>query len=215
MDQYTLTLEPRTLTGKQVKRLRAAGYVPVAICGRGITPQNYVVDARTFGRIYQQVGRNTLIELQTPTGTRQAFVREVQRHPVSNVWLHADFRVVDLNVAMTADVPIVVVGENPLVARGDGIAYLTLHTLHLRALPADLPHNVEADISGLTDFTSVLHVGDLKLGDKVEVLTPAEEPVVTISPSTTAADEEAITEQEEMGEPELVGRRPEETVDEA
>jgi large subunit ribosomal protein L25 len=215
MDQYTLTLEPRTLTGKQVKRLRAAGYVPAAICGRGITPQNYVVDAKTFGRIYQQVGRTTLIELQTPTGTSQAFVREVQRHPVSNVWLHVDFRVVDLKVAMTADVPIVVVGENPLTARGDGVANLTLHTLHIRALPGDLPHNVEADISGLTDFTSVLHVGDLKLGDKVEVLTSAEEPVVTISPSTTAADEEAITEQEEMCEPELVGRRPEETVDEA
>jgi hypothetical protein len=58
-------------------------------------------------------------------------------------------------------------------------------------------------------------VGDLKLGDKVEVLTPAEEPVATISPSTTAADEEAITEQEELGEPELVGRRPEETEEEA
>ncbi len=215
MDQQTLTLEPRSITGKQVKHLRAAGYVPAAVCGRGVTPENYVVDARTFGKVYQQAGRNALIELQTPTGTRQAFIREIQRHPISNVWLHVDFRVVDLRVPMTADIPLMLVGENPIVARGEGIANLTLHTLHLRALPADLPHNVEVDISRLTDFGTVLHVSDLNLGDNVEVLTSAEEPIVSLTPSTTAADEEAITEQEEMGEPELVGKEPEETVDEA
>lgn len=215
MDQQRLSLEPRSITGKQVKHLRTAGYVPAAVCGRGITPENYVVDAKTFGKVYQQVGRNALIELQTPTGAKQAFIRQVQRHPISNVWLHVDFRVVDLRVAMTADVPIVLVGENPIVARGEGIANLTMHALHLRALPADLPHNVEVDISRLADFNSVLHVSDLSLGENVEVLTAPDEPIASLTPSTTAAEEEAITEQEEMGEPELVGQEPEENEDEA
>ncbi len=203
MDKQTLTLESRSVTGKKVKHLRAAGLVPASICGRGVTPENYVVDARTFGKVYQAVGRNTLIELQTPTGPRQAFVRQVQRHPISNVWLHVDFRVVDLNTPMTADVPIVLVGENPLVERGVGIANLILSTLHVRALPGDLPPNVEIDISGLADFNTVLHVSDLQLGDNVEVLTAEDEPVATLNPSTTAADDEAITEQEQLGEPEL------------
>ncbi len=205
MEQISLTLEPRTVTGKKVKHLRSAGLVPASVCGRGITPENYVVDAKTFGRIYQRAGRNALIELRTPTGAKQAFVREIQRHPISGVWLHVDFRIVDLRVAMTADVPIVIVGANELVDRGQAIANLIIPTLHVRALPADLPHNIEVDISGVTDFNTVLHVSDLQLGDKVEVLTAAEEAVVTINPSTTAADEEHITEQEEMGEPELAG----------
>lgn len=203
MDQLTLTLQPRAITGKKVKNLRKQGLVPASICGRGVTPINYVVDARTFNKVYQQAGRSSLIALQTPEGTRQAFVREVQRHPVSAQWLHVDFRVVDMRTAMTADVPIVLAGTNPMVERGEAIPTLILHTLHVRALPGDLPHNVEVDISGIEDFNTVLHVSDLRLPTSVEVLSAAEEPVATLSASTMAAEDEAITEQEQLGEPEL------------
>jgi large subunit ribosomal protein L25 len=144
-----------------------------------------------------------LIELQTPTGTLSAFIREIQRHPITTQWIHVDFRVVDLRTPMVADIPVFATGTNELVERGEAIANVILSTLHVRALPADLPQNIEVDISGITDFNTVLHVSDLNLGDKVEVLTSPEEALVTINPSTTAADEEEIVEQEEAGEPEL------------
>jgi large subunit ribosomal protein L25 len=168
-----------------------------------------------LSRVYQQVGRSALIELQTPDGSSQAFIREVQRHPISNVWLHADFRIVDLRTSMTADVPLVLTGDNPLVDRGEGLANLIMHNLHVRALPADLPHNVEVDIGRLVDFNTVLHVSDLDLGDNVEVLTPAEEPVASLTASRTAVEEEAITEQEELGEPELAGEEADEEPEES
>ncbi len=38
MDKQSLTLESRSVTGKKVKHLRAAGLVPASICGRGVTP---------------------------------------------------------------------------------------------------------------------------------------------------------------------------------
>ncbi len=203
MDKLTLTLEPRSVTGKKVKHLRANGQVPASICGRGVTPENFVTDAKTFGKVYQVAGCSALIELQTPSGPRQAFIRQIQRHPISNVWLHVDFRVVDMRVSMTADVPVVLVGENELVTRGEGITNQIMNMLHVRALPGDLPHNIEVDIGRLVDFNTVLHVSDLQVGDNVEVLTSPDEPVATISASTMAADDEAITEQEQLGEPEL------------
>lgn len=203
MDKLTLVLEPRSVTGKKVKHLRAAGMVPASICGRGVTPVNYVTDARIFGRVYQQAGRTALIELQTPTGTRSAFIREIQRHPITTQWIHVDFRVVDLRTPLVADIPVVATGVNTLVDSGQAIANVILSTLHVRALPTDLPQNIEVDISGIEDFNTVLHVSDLNLGDKVEVLTSPEEPMVTLTPSTTAAEEEEIVEQEQAGEPEL------------
>ena len=205
MDQLTLTLEPRTVTGKKVKRLRAEGLVPASICGRGVTPENYVADAKTFTRIYQTAGRTTLIELQTPTGARQAFIRQVQRHPISQQWLHVDFRVVDLRVAMTADVPLVLTGHNELVDRGQAIANLIQATLHVRGLPADLPHDIPVDIGALADFGQVLHVSDLQIPGNIEVLTAETEAVVSLTASTTAGDEAAITAEEQMGEPTLFG----------
>ncbi len=205
MDKLSLTLEPRAITGKKVKNLRKAGLVPASICGKGIQSESFQLDAKQFGLVYRRVGRSGLIDLQLPSGTQSAFVRQVQRHPVSQQFLHVDFRIVDLRVEIVADVPVVAVGENPLVERGDGVLTMPHATLHLKALPNDLPQAVEVDISRITDFTTVLHVRDLDLGDKVQVLTPEDEAVATISASRMAAEEEAITEQEQLGEPELAG----------
>ncbi|HEX6287789.1 MAG TPA: 50S ribosomal protein L25 [Herpetosiphonaceae bacterium] len=215
MDKLTLTLEPRSITGKKVKSLRKAGLVPASICGRGVPTETFQLDAKTFGLVYRTAGRTTLIDLQLPSGTRSAFVRQVQRHPVSREFLHVDFRVVDLRVEMAADVPVVAVGENPLVERGDGVLTTPMATLHVKALPADIPHIIEVDISRLVDFNTVLYVRDLDLGDKVQVLTSPDEMLATITPSRMEAEEEAITEQEEQGEPELAGEEAAETPEES
>ena len=205
MDKHSLSLEPRTVTGKNVKRLRREGLVPASICGKGIQSETFQLDAKTFDAVYRRVGRSALIDLQLPSGTQSAFVRQVQRHPVSQQYLHVDFRIVDLRIEMTADVPIVAVGENPLIERGDGILMLGHSTVHVKGLPADLPQQVEIDISRIKDFTTSLHVRDLELGDKVQVLSPEDDMVATISQSRMAAEEEAIAEEEQAGEPELAG----------
>lgn len=202
MDKLTLQLEPRTITGKKVKNLRKAGVLPASICGKGIANGNFQLDAKTFNQVYRRAGRTTLIELQTPQGTQSAFVRQTQIHPVSRQYIHVDFRVVDLRVAIAADVAVVAVGENPLVERGEGVLSIA-STLHVRALPADLPSTIEVDISTITDFDTTIHVSDLNLGDKVEVLTGADQPVATVSRSRMEADQEAIAEQIEQGDVEI------------
>lgn len=213
MDKLSLKLEPREVTGKQVKRLRKEGLVPASICGKGIASENFQLDAKTFGLVYRRVGRSGLIEIELPRGTQSAFVRQVQRHPVSGQFLHVDFRIVDLRTEITADVPVTSTGENALVERGDAVLTQVLQTLHVRALPSDLPQVVELDVSTLEDFHAALHVSDVKLGDKVQILTPAEEVVFSLTPSRMAVEEEEITEQEQEGEPALHGAEAEEAVE--
>jgi large subunit ribosomal protein L25 len=203
MDKLSLRLEPRTITGKKVKNLRKAGTIPASICGKGIQSESFQLDERTFTNVYRRVGRTALIDLQLPSGTSSAFVRQVQRHPVSQRVLHVDFRIVDLRIEMTADVPVATVGQNPIVERGAGVLSLGHTTLSVKGLPADLPQTIEVDISGIADFTSSLYVRDLNLGDNITILTPADDMLVTITASRMAVEEEAITEQEQMGEPEL------------
>lgn len=195
-----LTLEPRTVTGKKVKSLRKQGLIPASICGKGIENANFQLDRKTFTLLYRQAGRTTLIELQTPSGRQSAFVRQAQIHPVSREYIHVDFRVVDLRTEITADVPIVTVGENRLIERGDALISQSLPTLHVKALPGDLPHQVEVDVSKLEEVGTTIHVSDLSLGDKVEILTPAEQAVVTLSASRMAAEVEEIAAEVEAGE---------------
>ncbi len=193
MDKFELTLAPRTVIGKKVKHLRTQGLVPVAICGKGVTPENYVTDARIFTKVYQRAGKNGLIELQTPTGVLNAFIRQIQRHPLSNVWLHVDFHVVDMRTPITAAITVVAIGENKLTA--EGIVNINTPTIHVRALPGDMPQNIEVDISGITEYNTPLHVSDLRLGDKVEILAPPDEPVLSINLALVAAEDEEPTEE--------------------
>jgi large subunit ribosomal protein L25 len=194
MERPTLTLEPREISGKKVKNLRKQGLVPASICGKGVQSENFQLDAKEFGIVYRRVGRSGLIDINLPSGTRSALVRQVQQNPVNSQFLHVDFRVVDLRTEITADVPIVIVGENVLVERNQAALNQSLSTLHVKGLPTELPQAVEVDASTLEDFNTVIHVSDLKLPDGIEVLTPAEDAVVTLTPSTTAAEKEELQE---------------------
>lgn len=191
MDNLKLTLEPRSVTGKKVKNLRKQGVLPASICGKGIPNGNFQLDLKEFSAVYRQAGRTALIELQLPDGKQSAFVRQLQIHPVSRVPIHVDFHVVDLLVAMTADVPVVTVGENSHVQRGEAVISLALQALHVRGLPADLPQSVELDISDL-DVGTTLYVSDLSVGDNIEVLTPADQGVLSLTPSRMAAEAEEV-----------------------
>ncbi len=202
MARLSVQLEPRTITGKKVKQLRKQGLAPASICGKGVENQNVQLNVREFDAIYHQVGRTALVDLQLPNARRpqSAFVRQVQRHPVTRQLIHVDFRVVDLLVEMTADVPLQLTGENELVKREQGVAVLSLPTVSVRALPTALPQVIDVDISGLEDFHTTIHVSDLQVGEGVEILTPAEEAVATLSPSTTQEDEAHLQQEEQFGE---------------
>lgn len=203
MADYKLTLEPRTITGKKVKNLRKDGLVPASICGKGVQTETFQLDAKAFDQVYRRVGRSGLIDIELPSGTRSGFIRQVQRHPVKQTYIHVDFRIVDLRTELTADVPIVATGTNPLVERGEGVVSLMLPTLHVRALPTDLPQAVEVDISRIEDLTTTLYVRDLDLGDRVTVLSSADEAVATITASRLEAEAEEIAEAIETGDMEI------------
>ena len=54
--------------------------------------------------------------------------------------------------------------------------------IKIKAAIADLPETIIADISKI-NVSEALRVKDLELGDKVEVLTDKELPLVTVSPA--------------------------------
>ncbi len=204
----SLDLELRSVTGKEVKYLRTAGILPAVVYGKGVGPFSVQVDEKVFFNVYRKAGRSTLVELTIPGQPKQsAYIQDIQRHPVSRSITHADFRVVDLKVAITADIPIHISGTAEPVEKGDAVVNQALSQISVHGLPGDLPSYIDVDISPLDSTDKSILVSDLETGGKFEVLTDPEEVVVTLTETRMAKEleaEEAEAEEAAPSEPELI-----------
>lgn len=69
----------------------------------------------------------------------------------------------------------------------DGMLLHQVEALNVEALPGDLPHSIEVDISSLVDLDQALHVRDLKVAAALTVLDDPDEIVVKIQPPRVEA----------------------------
>ena len=117
MDALTVKLSARGVRGKKVKRLRRDGMVPVHLYGRETDSQALQVEAGVLRRLLPNAGRNVpvTVEVDGQDGDNVCFIREVQRHPVTEEVLHVDFMRVDVSRVVRVRVPVILEGEAPAV----------------------------------------------------------------------------------------------------
>lgn len=201
MDALTLTAIPRTVTGKKVKALRRDGVVPIHMFGRGIESQSLQAEARVLGVLLPQAGTNVpiTIDVDGADGDNVCFVRQVQRHPVSEALLHVDFQRVDITQKVTAEVPLLIEGASPAVLEMDGTLLQTLASISVEALPMSMPASFTVDISGLDDFDKTIRVASLETDDDVTILNDGDEMIATVVPPRVE-EEEVPVEEELEGE---------------
>ena len=190
----TLELEPRTVVGKKVRQLRRQGITPTHLYGMGIEPLNLQAESAAVQRIVVQAGGNIPVSV-TVKGHQKpyfAFIREVQRHPLTESILHVDFFQVTMTEVMQAEVPVYLVGEAPAVRMLSGVLFQALHSFRVECLPLDVPQYVELDIAQLDDFEKSLHISDISVGDKVTILNDPEEVIARVNAPRVAVEEGAI-----------------------
>ncbi|MBM3119204.1 MAG: hypothetical protein FJ006_06570, partial [Chloroflexi bacterium] len=96
-------------------------------------------------------------------------------------FLHVDFYHVKMTEKIKVDVPLVFVGEAPVLDKIKNASVLHLiDSLHIEALPDHLPHSLEVDLSSLEELDSAIHVKDIRLGDGITLLSDAEQMVVKV-----------------------------------
>ena len=216
MADYSLNVEERTLFGKKVNRLRRAGILPATMYGKGVGPFSVQLDAREFEQTFKRAGRTSLIDVTVPGQPQQSvFVHAVQRHPVRRDVIHVDFLAVDLAQDITVAVPLHFVGEPELAKRGEAVVNHLLNTLDIRTLPANVPANLEVDVSGLEGLDQNISASDITLPENVTLITSADTIVVSLTPSRIEQEAaEAVEATEAAAEPELVRETTEDTDEE-
>ncbi len=207
MEQIELKAEPRQISGKHVKQLRAEGYVPAVLYGSKITAVPIQIASKPLHKALAQASGNTFISLQV--GDKKpvlTLAREVQRDALRHHIIHADFYQVVMTEKITVEVPLVFVGDAPALKDG-GILVHGLDAIEVQCLPADVPPSIEVDLSPLTDFHSRVAVADLHLPPAVTLLSEPESLVAHLE-APRKAEEEVVEEAVAAAvEPELVTKR--------
>ena len=177
-----IELNPRELMGKKVGRLRRAGIVPVHLYGPGMEPRALQCNASQLIRVLATAGGATPIHItiQGEPGNHLAFAREIQWDPKRDDLLHVDLLAADVSRPVTAQVPIVLIGESAGARTVSGTVMHQLRTVDIQALPLEMPSEIELDISVMEEPDSVIRVSDLLIPENATLLSDVEELVVRI-----------------------------------
>ena len=177
-----IELDPRELMGKKVGRLRRAGIVPVHLYGPGMEPRALQCNASQLIRVLATAGGATPIHItiQGEPGNHLAFAREIQWDPKRDDLLHVDLLAADISRPVTAQVPIVLIGESAGARTVSGTVMHQLRTVDIQALPLEMPSEIELDISVMEEPDSVIRVSDLPIPENATLLSDVEDLVVRI-----------------------------------
>ncbi|KAB1160547.1 MULTISPECIES: 50S ribosomal protein L25/general stress protein Ctc [Tenacibaculum] len=190
MKSITINGSQRESVGKKAtKALRNAGKVPCVLYG-GDKPVHFSADAKMFTPlVYTPDVFTAAIELD---GTKySAVLQDIQFHPVTDNILHVDFYQLFEDKAVTMEIPVRLVGSSKGVMVGGALRH-NLRKLKVKALPANLPDFIEADITEL-EIGNKLYVTELK-SDKFEILHPDNTVVAQVRMSRNAAKAAAEAE---------------------
>ncbi len=181
MKQLKLNVSIRQGQGRGVsRRLRAAGKIPAILYGKSTEPVQLTVDTPEFRRLMKAIGGSaSLIEIQRPDGrSTLSFLRQIQRNPITDAFVHIDLHEVAPDEKMTVGVTVHAVGESTGVKNEAGVLDIVSHQVHIRCLPKDLPEFIEVDVTELAAGHTI-HVGELKKIDGVEFMDHPDQPVIS------------------------------------
>ncbi len=161
---------------QQSKELRNESYVPGVLYGGGEQVHFYAPAILFRDLIYSPVVYEVDLNIE---GTHyRTVLQDAQFHPVNEMLLHVDFLLLHEDKEVKLDIPVKMVGVSPGVLLG-GKLVTKLRKLRVKALPANLPDQVEVDISDL-ELGKSIKVGKIKAGN-FEILSNPLAPVATVT----------------------------------
>jgi len=213
MHSLLLQAKTRPEIGKQNHALRDNGLIPAIIYGHGFKNINLTVNYGEFESVYGYAGESSLIDLKIDKEQNlKAIIADVQKDPLTDRFIHIDFRKVKMDEKIKAEVNLEFINESPAVKDLNGVLVKALDKVEIECLPASLINKIDVDVSSLKTFNDVIRVADLNISPEVEVLTAKETAVALVEEMAKIEEEKTPTEAEEESEEQ--GEKQEEESDE-
>lgn len=184
MLQVDMTASVRQNFGKGAARsLRRSGLTPAILYGAKADPMPLSLDTAVFTKALMKIhGQNAVVTLDIEGDKSKnkhlVMLKEVQKDPVQDTLIHADFYEVKMDEFLTLVVPINFVGKAKGVDLG-GVLNISRSGVHIKGLPLDIPDSLEVDITDLELGGKGLTCGELPIPANVTMLE--EEDTVFVS----------------------------------
>lgn len=179
--------------GIKLDTLRKGGEIPAVYYGAGKTTTPISVGIVEFKKIWRDAGESSAVKVGVGTDTIDALIHDVQVDPVTDEPIHVDFLAIDMKKKIKVKVPLTFEGISNAVKSGIGNLVKVLYEIEIEALPADLPHNLIADISKLETLKDQVFVSDIKIPTRVVIIDNPTDVVASIV--------EQVEEKEEVAAP--------------
>lgn len=195
MTEFKINAQVRKGTGKnKVDKLRVEKRVPGVIYQRGEDNVNLVVEERDLEKLFLTAGTSNLITVDIEGKERKALIKDIQKHPFKNQYVHVDFVGVDMNVKMRVVVPVICEGRDNIHEQPSVLMHL-LNEIEVECLPSDIPSEAIVNVENMK-IGDTLTVADLDIygNDKIALFEDADEPVAILSEPREEVIEEEVEE---------------------
>ena len=196
MKSITIKGSKRESVGKSAtKALRNAGMVPCVLYG-GDEPVHFAAEELAFTKLVYTPNAHTVALEIGEKMNFNAILQDIQFHPLTDKILHIDFYQLFDDKAVSMDIPVKILGAAPGVLNSGGVLSRNKRKLRVRALPANLPDFIEADISNL-ELGSKLYVTELE-NENYRFLHPDNTVVCQVRTSRTSLQVETDEQIDEV-----------------
>lgn len=201
-----LSVETRDGRGKHnARRMRKAGTTPAVLYGHGKETVSLAVPSE---QLDAAIRHGVRVVTLSGAVSEQAFIRELQWDTFGARVLHVDFARVYEHEMVEVTVAVELRGEAPGVKEGGVIQHL-VHEVTLECEVTLIPEKLYASVNGLKLGDSIL-LSAIELPPRSKLLADPEAVVVQCVQPAAEIEEEAAAPAEGV-EPELIGRKAEET----
>ncbi len=194
------------------RRLRRDGLIPGVIYKNGEAARSVSLPAHDFEQIlHHHASEQMMIQIVLDDGREESvLLKEVQHDAITGGVEHVDLQEVSMTEKLQVDVPVELVGDAVGVQQG-GVLDHQLHSVEVECLPADIPEQIEVDVSEL-DIGDQVAVADIRTtGTAYEILTDDEMVVASVFMPRAVEEEEEDAEgeagAEEPAEPEVINEK--------
>lgn len=191
-----LNVQTREILGKKVKALREQGLIPAELYGHGLVNFHLTVPKKEFSKIFKEAGESTVIKLKVESEKGKdknefnVLVHDIDKNVLTDEIAHIDFYAIKKDEKIKVRAPLHFIGESAAVKEKGAILIKAVHELEIEALPDDLLHHIEVDISKLTDINTSILAKDLEISPKVKISANPE----TVIASVIEQKEEVVVE---------------------